>query len=202
MLCEEGDNLKLSQKKLQKKKEEIILSAVRIVNKKGFQGATMEEIAAELFMTKGSLYYYFKNKEDLIFQCHEMVLDQAIEELNTNYNEEAAHEEKLRKMIFTHIRYAIERKEMFNMIIKPEHIFSSDQLNVILQKRNKYANLFDQVITDGQESGTFTSAEPKIVRMILLGAMNWIQQWYKPEGAKSMEDIQVLYSEYLLKLLK
>lgn len=194
--------MKLSQKKLQKKKEEIILSAVRIVNKKGFQGATMEEIAAELFMTKGSLYYYFKNKEDLIFQCHEMVLDQAIEELNTNYNEEAAHEEKLRKMIFTHIRYAIERKEMFNMIIKPEHIFSSDQLNVILQKRNKYANLFDQVITDGQESGTFTSAEPKIVRMILLGAMNWIQQWYKPEGAKSMEDIQVLYSEYLLKLLK
>ena len=59
--------MKLSEKKLQKKKQEIILSAVKIVNKKGYQGATMEEIAAELLMTKGSLYYYFKNKEDLYF---------------------------------------------------------------------------------------------------------------------------------------
>ena len=65
--------MKLSEKKLKKKEEEIILSAVKIVNEKGYQGATMEEIAAELLMTKGSLYYYFKNKEDLIFQCHAMV---------------------------------------------------------------------------------------------------------------------------------
>lgn len=194
--------MKLSEKKIQKKKEEIILSAVRIVNKKGYQKATMEEIAAELYMTKGSLYYYFKNKEDLIFQCHEMVLEQAIEELREHNTKELTNEEKLRSMIFTHIRYAIERKEMFNMIIQPEHIFTSDQLDPILEKRNDYARLFDQVIKDGQKSEEFNISDPKFIRMILLGAMNWIQQWYKADGGKSMKEIQTLYANYLLKLLK
>ena len=194
--------MKLSEKKIQKKKEEIILSAVKIVNKKGYQGATMEEIAAELLMTKGSLYYYFKNKEDLIFQCHEMVLAQASEELKAHLEEDVSSEEKLRRMIVTHIRYAIEEKETFNMIIKPDQTFSSEQLNPILTQRNAYAKWFDLVIQEGIANGEFTISEPKIVRMILLGSMNWIQQWYKPEGGKTMEELQQIYADYLLKVVK
>ncbi|PZX08305.1 TetR family transcriptional regulator [Psychrobacillus insolitus] len=194
--------MKLSEKKIQKKKEDIILSAVKIVNEKGYQKATMEEIAAELLMTKGSLYYYFKNKEDLIFQCHEMVLVQAIEELQQHINVKQSNEEKLREMIKTHIQYAIEKKEMFNMIIKPDQTFSEDQLNPILLKRNEYAGLFDQVILAGIKTAEFTIDEPKIARMILLGSMNWIQQWYNPFGSKTIEELQQIYADYMLKVLK
>lgn len=197
-----GIIMKLSEKKLQKKKQAIILSAVKIVNQKGYQGATMEEIAAELLMTKGSLYYYFKNKEDLIFQCHEMVLGQAISDLQDCFNEEITNEQKLRKMIASHIRYAIEEKETFNMIIKPDQTFSKNQLSPILKKRNEYASWFDQVIQKGIAEGDFTIQEPKIARMILLGSMNWIQQWYSPDGDKTMEELQALYAEYLLKVVK
>jgi len=194
--------MKLSEKKIQKKKEDIILSAVKIVNEKGYQKATMEEIAAELLMTKGSLYYYFKNKEDLIFQCHEMVLVQAIEELQQYINAKQSNEEKLREMIKTHIQYAIEKKETFNMIIKPDQTFSEDQLNPILLKRNEYAGLFDQVILAGIKTAEFTIDEPKIARMILLGSMNWIQQWYNPFGSKTIEELQQIYADYMLKVLK
>ncbi|MGG0656667.1 TetR/AcrR family transcriptional regulator [Rummeliibacillus pycnus] len=194
--------MKLSEKKLQKKKEEIILSAVKIVNEKGYQGATMEEIAAELLMTKGSLYYYFKNKEDLIFQCHVLVLDQGIKELEVIFNREISNEQKLKLMIASHIRFAIEKKETFNMIIKPEKTFHSEQLNPILQKRNEYSSWFDQVIEEGVKVGEFKIKELKIVRMILLGAMNWIQQWYKPNGEKKIEEVQEIYEEYLMKVVK
>ena len=172
------------------------------MNEKGYQKATMEEIAAELLMTKGSLYYYFKNKEDLIFQCHEMVLVQAIEELQQHINVKQSNEEKLREMIKTHIQYAIEKKEMFNMIIKPDQTFSEDQLNPILLKRNEYAGLFDQVILAGIKTAEFTIDEPKIARMILLGSMNWIQQWYNPFGSKTIEELQQIYADYMLKVLK
>jgi AcrR family transcriptional regulator len=194
--------MKLSEKKTLKKKEEIILSAVKIVNEKGYQKATMEEIAAELLMTKGSLYYYFKNKEDLIFQCHEMVLVQAIEKLQQHINAKQSNEEKLREMIKTHIQYAIEKKETFNMIIKPDQTFSEDQLNPILLKRNEYAGLFDQVILAGIKTTEFTIDEPNIARMILLGSMNWIQQWYNPFGSKTIEELQQIYADYMLKVLK
>lgn len=193
--------MKLSEKKVIKKKEEIILSAIKIVNHKGYQAATMEEIAAELLMTKGSLYYYFKNKEDLIFQCHEIVLSKAIEELQTHLEEPVFYEERLKKMIMTHIHYAIEEKETFNLIIKPNETFS-EKLNPILEKRQAYASYFDQVIQRGIAAKQFTVTEPKIVRMILLGAMNWIQQWYSSDGIMTKEQIQSIYADYLIKLVK
>ncbi|MDQ0216755.1 AcrR family transcriptional regulator [Oikeobacillus pervagus] len=194
--------MKLSEKKLLKKKEEIILSAIKIVNRKGYQGATMEEIAAELLMTKGSLYYYFKNKEDLIFQCHQLVLSNAMEEFQAQLEEPTSYEERLRKMIQIHIEYAIEEKETFNMIIKPDETFSTDRLDPLLKIRQDYARYFDEVIQGGIEANEFTIREPKIARMILLGAMNWIQQWYRPEGGMTKEDIQKIYAEYLLKIVK
>ena len=190
------------EKKAKIKKKEIISSAIKIVNEKGYAKATMEEIAAELLMTKGSLYYYFKNKEDLIFKCHEMVLIQASEEQQNQYEQNLSNEEKLRNMIAIHIQYAIEEKETFNMLIQPEHTFSSEQLSAILAKRNEYAKWFDRVIADGIEMGEFTVVDSKVVRMIILGAMNWLQQWYKVGGKKSVQDIQQLYSDYLLKMLK
>ncbi|MDV2686082.1 TetR/AcrR family transcriptional regulator [Alkalihalophilus lindianensis] len=194
--------MKLSEKKALKKKEEIILSAVKIMNRKGYHGATMEDIAAELLMTKGALYYYFRNKEDIIFKCHELVLTRAIEELETYLYEDSTNEEKLRKMIYTHIDYAIGEKETFNMISKPDHTFSKEQLKPILSKRIAYASVFDRVIQQGIESKEFTVDEPKFVRMILLGAMNWIQQWYNAEGGKSIEELQKIYADYLLKVVK
>ncbi|KAB2338034.1 TetR/AcrR family transcriptional regulator [Cytobacillus depressus] len=194
--------MKLSEKKVLKKKEEILMSAVKIVNNKGYQGATMEEIAAALLMTKGSLYYYFKNKEDLIFQCHALVLSKANKELLAHLEEPISFEERLRKMIKTHIHYAIEKKESFNMIIKPKETFSSEQLHPILQQRKIYAGYFDQIIQGGVDAKEFVNVDLKIVRMILLGSMNWIQQWYMPAGGKSKVEIQEIYADYLLKLLK
>lgn len=194
--------MKLSEKRVLKKKEQIILSAIKIMNRKGYNGATMEEIAAELLMTKGALYYYFKNKEDLIYQCHELVLTNAIEELQAHLDESVSYETRLRNMIKTHIAYAIKEKETFNMILKPDETFSSEQLKPILLKRQKYAHQFDTVIKEGMKAKEFTITELKIARMILLGSMNWIQQWYQPDGKFNVEELQNVYADYLLKVVK
>ena len=50
---------------------EILKSAAAAFRKLGYHGATVEQIAAALRMKKGNLYYYFKNKEDILFACHE-----------------------------------------------------------------------------------------------------------------------------------
>lgn len=190
----------LKEKKLAKKKEDILRSAAKIVSKKGLQGATMEEIAAELLMTKGSLYYYFKNKDDLIYQCHELVLSTAIARLETYLHDDMSSVEKLKKAIATHIEFAINEKEIFNMIIKPQETFSEGFLNPILEIRQHYAEIFDRIINEGIEKGEFNITEMKMARMMILGAMNWIQQWYSPDGSRTKEEISEIYCEYLLKI--
>lgn len=194
--------MKLSERKVLRKKEQILLSAINIINQKGYSGATMEDIAAELLMTKGSLYYYFKNKSDLMFQCHNFILSQATEDLEEILNREGTAVEILQSMISTHIDYAIDEKETFNMIMEPKRFFNKEQLRQVLKLRKEYEGLFDKVIQRGIETGEFGTREPRMVRMMILGAMNWIQQWYKPNGRLTKEEIVEIYSDNIIKILK
>lgn len=194
--------MKLSEKKTLKKKEQILMTAIAIVNKRGYDGATMEDIAAELLMTKGSLYYYFKNKGDLMYGCHKFVLSDAMSELEKALHGGGTAEEILRRMISTHIDYAVEKKEVNNLITEPSRFFSEEQIGPVLQLRKQYASFFDRVIDKGITTGEFHVKEPVFVRMIILGAMNWMQQWYRPEGRMTLEQLKENFGDYIIKLLK
>ncbi|MCM3491620.1 TetR/AcrR family transcriptional regulator [Alkalihalophilus marmarensis] len=199
--------VKLSEKRLSKKKKQILASAIEIINRKGYNGATMEEIAAELLMTKGSLYYYFKNKSDLMYQCHNFVLSQATEELRNILNQKGSSEEHsiediLHLMIAAHIKYAVEEKETFNLIMEPKQFFDKEQLVLVLHLRREYEGLFEAIIAKGMKSGEFSVEEPAFIRMFILGSMNWVQQWYKPNGRLTIDELTALYSQYIIKLLK
>src|SRR6267142_4808949 len=57
---------------------DILKSAAAAFRKLGYHGATVEQIAAALHMKKGNLYYYFRNKEAILFACHQYSLDELI----------------------------------------------------------------------------------------------------------------------------
>ncbi|SDI07344.1 TetR/AcrR family transcriptional regulator [Alteribacillus bidgolensis] len=193
--------MNLREKKAARKKEDILRSASKIISRRGYNGATMENIAAELLMTKGALYYYFANKEDLLYQCHYLILSEVSKQVGEIYKENISSTEKMKRAITFHIEVVINEKETFNMIIKPELIFSDEHISLILQQRDEYASIFDKIIQQGIENGEFAVKEKKMARMIILGAVNWIQQWYSSEGDKNIEDIADVYAKYLLKIL-
>ncbi|MGK7376690.1 TetR/AcrR family transcriptional regulator [Planococcus sp. 1R117A] len=193
--------MNLREKKAVKKREDILRSASLVISRKGFHNTTMEDIAAELLMTKGSLYYYFKNKEELLFQCHDLILSNAFNQLEGIYGKEISSGEKMKAAIKVHLDIAIQEKEIFNLTVKPEQIFSKEYIDPIVKKRDAYAGLFDQMIQQGIQKGEFTVNQKKMARMIILGAANWIQVWYSPEGEFSKEEIEQIYADYLLKIL-
>lgn len=193
--------MKLSEKRALKKKEEILKSALAIVNEKGYDGATMEEIAAELLMTKGSIYYYFKNKEDLIFQCHHFVLSQAVRDIEEIIEKDIAILETLSQMVSVHIDYAINERQSFNLIVDPKKTYKEEHLEEVLKLRKYYAELFDETIQKGIDEGIFRVEEPKVARMFILGALNWIQQWVSENGRLSVAELKKLFTEYVLKIL-
>src|SRR5256885_9701431 len=61
---------------------DILKSAAAAFRRLGYHGATVEQIAAALHMKKGNLYYYFRNKEDILFACHQYSLDRLHELLD------------------------------------------------------------------------------------------------------------------------
>jgi AcrR family transcriptional regulator len=191
----------LRQKKMAKKKDEILRSASSIISEKGYEKTTMEEIASQLLMTKGAMYYYFKNKEELLFECHLMILDPSIEKIKEVKNSDLSHVEKIRKVIIDYIIFEINEKSMFNVAGKLDQTFSSEFLGKILAKRDEYNHIFDELIQEGINDGVFQKVEVKMTRLIILGALNSIQSWYKPDGKMKPEEIANIHADYILRIL-
>src|ERR1041384_435361 len=78
---------------------DILKSAAKAFRKLGYHGATVEQIAAALHMKKGNLYYYFKNKEEILFACHQFSLDQLMQLLDDVEHSELAPDENLRRLV-------------------------------------------------------------------------------------------------------
>src|SRR6266545_7932909 len=78
---------------------DIMKSAAKAFRRLGYHGATVEQIAAALQMKKGNLYYYFKNKEEILFACHQYSLDRLTQLLEEIDGSDAAADVKLRRLI-------------------------------------------------------------------------------------------------------
>ncbi|MDQ0156635.1 TetR/AcrR family transcriptional regulator [Robertmurraya andreesenii] len=191
----------IKERKIRKKKEEILRAAAAIFAKKGYHGTTMEDVAAKLLMTKGSMYYYFKNKDELLYHCHKMIMDLSITKMKEIIASSKSATEKLENAIKAHITLATSEKSMFMVMHKPSQHFTDDYLQDILQDRTTYAQYFDEIILEGILKKEFNHVDVKMVRMILLGALNWTQEWYDPNGEKSAEEISETFANYLLKML-
>src|SRR5690242_6431570 len=78
---------------------DILKSAAKAFRKLGYHGATVEQIASALQMKKGNLYYYFRNKEEILFACHQYSLDRLMTLLAEVEETSAGPDEKLRQLI-------------------------------------------------------------------------------------------------------
>lgn len=188
------------KQRLDKKKEEMIQAAIEVFAEKGYSGATMEDIAAKLFMTKGSVYYYFKDKQDLLFQMQQMLLSKCNQYMQEILQQELPADEKLRCAITTHIEYILQTRASFELMVKPEIYFTDEQQSTLLQLMDEYSAFYDKLIQEGIQQNYFYPVDIKIARNLILGAMNQVLQWYSPTGTKSIKEMAETISEYLMRM--
>src|SRR5687767_4662566 len=82
---------------------EILKSAAAAFRRRGYHGASVDEIASALEMTQGNLYYYFKNKEEILFACHDYSLDVLLGLMAEVLADQSRPDDKLRKLILAFI---------------------------------------------------------------------------------------------------
>lgn len=191
----------LREKKAAKKKEEILSSALSIISEKGYHATTMEDIAANLLMTKGSVYYYFKDKQDLIFQSYLLLLNEGSKQFEKIGQKNISIIDRLKETMNTHMSLILNERAAFELGYKPEQFFEGKQLEMVIEKREEYAGYFECLIEEGKEAGLFNDVNVKIVRNIILGAMNWLLQWYSPQGKFDPDEMADVMSDYLLRIL-
>lgn len=152
----------------------------------GFDGTSMRDIAAAVDMLPGSLYYHFPSKEDMLLAIHERVVNDMTTRVKTAIAKGKNPWEKVERAAVAHLEGLLETGNMVS-IISPNFAEDREDLNDQLKAhRNAYEDLFKDLfealeLADGVDRG--------LLRLQLLGALNWVPVWYTKKRGTSPKKI-------------
>ena len=176
---------------------EILKSAAAAFRRRGYHGASVDEIASALEMTKGNLYYYFRNKEDILYACHEYSLDILLRLMRDVVAEAIPADQKLRKLILAFVHLILDELQGTALTLDPEAL-SPPLLAKVIAKRDEFDRGMRAIIQAGMDQGLFAKGDPKMMEFAIMGAVNWISKWFDPAGPMTSSEIGEAFADYLV----
>jgi AcrR family transcriptional regulator len=177
---------------------QILKSAAAAFRRLGYHGATVEQIAAALHMKKGNLYYYFKNKEEILFACHQYSLDRLMLLLDEIERSEGAPDEKLRRLIDVFVHTILDELHGTALFLDLEAL-SPAHLKTVIARRDRFEQGVRKVLEEGMTRGVFGRGDPKLLAFALFGAVNWIPRWFSPNGPATSQQISDIFGEFVIR---
>lgn len=147
---------------------------------------------------KTALYHYFPDKDSILYACHReslAELDRIIEESDTCCS---SQRERLAFLIREHVRVMTEKLEGSPLAFEVPAL-SPEHRAEIIAGRDRYEHLLRDTVAAGVDCGEFRPVDPKIAVFAILGAINWIARWYRPEGEVESGPLGEGFADLLLK---
>jgi len=176
---------------------EILKSAAAAFRRKGYHGASVDEIASSLEMTKGNLYYYFRNKEEILYACHDYSLDVLLALLDEVTASPSPPDEKLRRLMVAFVHLILDELQGTALTLDLQAL-SPPLLKKVVARRDTFDHGLRAIIQQGIDSGLFAPADPKMVAFAMMGAVNWTTKWFDPTGPMSSDQIATAFADYLI----
>ncbi|AXM88718.1 TetR/AcrR family transcriptional regulator [Anoxybacillus ayderensis] len=180
-------------------KDRIIETALTLFEKYGYHGVTVDRIVAECGASKGGFYHNFKSKDELLYHIHDVFITYVLNKAQEAYVKYKTPTKRLCAIIQSFVRvFHIYKPHItvFNQeaaYLKPEY---AEKINA---KREQYKQIIFQVLREGIEAKQFRAEVPvEIAGLSIIGMVNWMYKWYKPDGPMSIEQIATAFNDLIL----
>jgi AcrR family transcriptional regulator len=183
------------------KLREICRLAARVFYEKGYDGASMQDIAEAVGLTKAGLYHHVGSKDRLLFEIMNYGMDILDENVLQKVKDISDPREKLRQTIIGHIDLIVRARDLEITVILHENRSLKGALRkkINLRKR-KYIEYLEDLITQVQsQAGGEALISPRLAAFAILGAVNWLYQWYRPEGPVKQSTLTQSYLDFFLR---
>jgi len=170
------------------KKRAILRAAAALFREHGYERTRLNDIAQALNVTKPTLYYYVKNKDDILLQ----ILNQAVIEFTPAMTlaEQSGMSglEKLRIFVsqYTKAMTGVFAKCMVLSGLGPLAQSSRDELTPTFRLLDTFVR---KLLEEGIQDGSITPCDTKITAFSIFGAMHWLARWYRPGGELNAQEI-------------
>lgn len=184
------------------RRQEIIDAAADIFATKGYDATSIQDIAEAVDILKGSLYYYIKSKEDLLFEVIQEVHEGGLARLEAHRASDAPALECIAAFVRGHVMNNAQNITKIAVFFHDFRSLSPARREVIVEERDLYDQYLRELIEIGQRDGSICGGiDPKMAAFGVLGMMNWMYQWYRPSGDQSPADIAEAFAQLATRAL-
>ncbi|WP_051279292.1 TetR/AcrR family transcriptional regulator [Hellea balneolensis] len=173
------------KKQFASKRQAVIVEAGQAFRRRGYHNASMTEIAANLGLTKAALYYYVRNKEEVLYECHLMAYDAMDRILKAKYNGVTA----LDKLEALFVEFVKMLTASGVSLLTDVNSLGAENKADVLARRGKIERKIIRLVREGQKDGSIRDGDARLHVFFFMGALNWLNAWYDASGRLNGEDI-------------
>jgi AcrR family transcriptional regulator len=185
------------------RRAELVKVAARLFREKGFEGTTVRDIAHAVDMRSGSPFYHFANKHELLMAVMEEGLRLGLQRTEEALAGVASAAERFRRLVHTH--YGILHdpgSDFIPVMLYDWRSLPDEYRRRIIKLKDRYDALWQRAIDELHAEGRL-QADPKLARLLILGAINFSSTWYRPKSrAAGSVDLQALADETVRLVLR
>ena len=173
---------KATETRWELQKDRMLRAAARCFNEKGYSGTSLKDVSAILGLTDAALYYYVKNKEELVYLCYLRAADVGREAMDRAVADELNGLETIRRYLRYHLEaFTGERGPIAIMSEIPS--LDPAHRDEILDVSRRHSARFEALLEQGIEDGSVVPCDVRMTGNAIMGALNWVPKWFHGDAA-------------------
>jgi AcrR family transcriptional regulator len=169
-------------------RERIIESALELFAAKGFHAASVADIGARADVQPGALYYHIRSKQELLWEILRRYTEDALQGAEAITTADLDPVDKLRELIGFHVEIIAEHRQAVSIQVRDGGSLTGTRATELQVLRDKVQDCWQRVLDDGYRAGRVRSADRAVVNG-LLGMVNMLYLWYRPDKGDTVEAI-------------
>jgi AcrR family transcriptional regulator len=180
-------------------RQQILRTAARLFQQRGYDATSMNDVAGALKLSKGGLYHHFQSKDEILFEIMNHAMDLTQERVVDPVRGIANPEERLRALIRLHIEVVLSpRDREITVMLHENHPLPPTLRRRINTRKKEYIHFVESLMAEVQRGRQAKgSVTARAAAFALLGMINWIYQWYKPEGDLQTHNLIPQFTEFV-----
>lgn len=181
--------------------EELRTVAARLFRGQGYDATSMQDIADEMGILKGSVYHYVRTKEDLLWMVVESPLRDLVREAEKILTDESIPlGDRMMKGMEEHARsFEIDYPYMFVIVAETGDALAPARRRAFLELQSRYTAIWEHALEAGIKDGVLRAdLEVHTVCQAIFGMLNWMFRWFKPEQSLSATEVASTFGAILL----
>ena len=178
-------------------RQEILRTATRLFQQRGYDATSMNDVAAALKLSKGGLYHHFQSKDEILFEIMNHAMEITEDRVLAPVRGIADPEARLRALIRLHIEVVLSPQDReITVMLHENHPLPPALRKRINTRKKDYIHFVESLMAEVQRMRQGrNSVSPRAAAFALLGMINWIYQWYKPEGSLQAHNLVPQFTE-------